>query len=97
VQPPLQPLRCYSPFSLYGVLEHGADFKAAARQLAKDGYGDQTGTAKPSSAPNSGGDRKWGKPEPLIGECPSIPYPMDALPAEIREAVVEVNDFTQSP
>jgi len=33
--------RAYSAFSVYGLLEHGGDFKAAAQELAKRGYGEQ--------------------------------------------------------
>lgn len=29
----------YSPFAVYGMLEHSGDFAAAARELAKSGYG----------------------------------------------------------
>jgi hypothetical protein len=32
-------LRGYSKFSVYGLLEHGGDFEAAARKLGQDGYG----------------------------------------------------------
>lgn len=39
----------------------------------------------------------WPEPEPLIGRSESTPYPLDTLPKPIREAVAEVNDFTQSP
>ncbi len=31
--------RGYSKFSVYGILEHGGDFGAAARQLRQEGYG----------------------------------------------------------
>ncbi len=54
------------------------------------------GDAKESGDPNNGGAGKWGRPESLFGECPSTPHSIDALPAEIRAAVLEVNDFTQS-
>jgi hypothetical protein len=32
---------CYSKFSAFTMLNHGGDFKAAAKALAADGYGDQ--------------------------------------------------------
>jgi hypothetical protein len=33
--------RGYNPFSIYAMLEHGSDFKAAARELGQAGYGTQ--------------------------------------------------------
>lgn len=33
--------RSYSPWQVYAMLEHGGDFKAAARQLAAEGYGEK--------------------------------------------------------
>jgi predicted P-loop ATPase len=38
---PFEAHRGYKPFSVYGLLEHGGDFKAAARALAEAGYGRQ--------------------------------------------------------
>lgn len=38
---PFEPFKAYAPFALYTMLEHGGDFKAAARELAKKGYGQQ--------------------------------------------------------
>ncbi len=37
----LEPGRSYSKFSVYGQLEHGGDFTAAAKTLRAKGYGDQ--------------------------------------------------------
>lgn len=41
--PPLEPGQSYSPLALYAMYEHGGDFSAAARQLARDGYGKTSG------------------------------------------------------
>jgi hypothetical protein len=38
---PFQARRGYKPFSVYGLLEHGGDFRAAAKALADAGYGRQ--------------------------------------------------------
>jgi len=32
-------MRAYSPFSVYSILEHGKDFRVAAKALAAEGYG----------------------------------------------------------
>jgi len=37
--PPLAPGHGYDAFTLYTILEHGGDFKAAAAALAREGYG----------------------------------------------------------
>jgi Bifunctional DNA primase/polymerase, N-terminal len=39
--PPFEADTSYTPFSAYALLEHGGDFKAAARALQQEGYGVQ--------------------------------------------------------
>ncbi|WP_237061812.1 DUF3987 domain-containing protein [Microbulbifer zhoushanensis] len=39
----------------------------------------------------------WPEPQPIIGIHESEPYPEDALPPRIRNAVHEVQSFTQAP
>ena len=39
----------------------------------------------------------WPEPQSLIDQVTSAPYPMDALPPVIREAVEEVRAFVQAP
>jgi hypothetical protein len=41
---PFEPGRAYSSFAVLALLDHGGDFAAAARQLADEGYGTQSGT-----------------------------------------------------
>ena len=38
---PFEPERAYKPFAVYAELEHNGDYKAAAKELARQGYGDQ--------------------------------------------------------
>jgi hypothetical protein len=38
--PPFEPQKAYSPFAVYAFLEHGGDFKEAAKALKHQGYGD---------------------------------------------------------
>lgn len=38
---PFEPERGYNPFSVYAILEHGGDFRAAAKTLRAEGYGGQ--------------------------------------------------------
>jgi hypothetical protein len=37
---------CYSRFATYTLLNHGGDFKVAAKELARQGYGDQAAPAR---------------------------------------------------
>lgn len=39
----------------------------------------------------------WAKPQPLAMKVNAEPYPLDALPAAVRAAVVEVQGFTKAP
>lgn len=39
----------------------------------------------------------WPEPEPLVKQVQESPYPLDALPVLMREAVQEVQGFTQAP
>jgi hypothetical protein len=39
--PPFDEDKNYSPFAIYALLEHGGDFTAAARELGRQGYGEQ--------------------------------------------------------
>lgn len=40
---------------------------------------------------------QWPEPLPLIDSITSEPYPLDALPTAMREAVLEVQGFAQAP
>ncbi len=43
------------------------------------------------------GPKNWRQPQPLTVKVKSEPYPVDALPNTIREAVAEVAAFVQAP
>jgi putative DNA primase/helicase len=65
--PPFTANRAYRPFSVYGLLEHGGDFKKAARFLAECGYG-RNGHRPTTSAPEpdtseAQGDERGRKPD----------------------------------
>jgi len=53
----------YSKFAAYALLNHGGDWRKAARQLADDGYGaPDEPTAVFGASPSSPGEAKEGKP-----------------------------------
>ena len=42
-------------------------------------------------------DDDWPEPEPLTTSLDPLPYPVGALPPEVRDAVLEVQGFVQAP
>jgi hypothetical protein len=75
------PCTCYGKFAAYALLNHGGDFKAAARELARQGYGEQRrrrqgkrggdATDRPGGAPPGGesgesGEEGCERPEIVI-------------------------------
>ncbi len=51
---PFEPDHCYDGFAVYALLEHHGDFGAAARELARQGYGASNGNGHhPPTAPAS--------------------------------------------
>jgi hypothetical protein len=49
---PFEPDKAYTPFSVYTFLNHDGDFSAAAKELRRQGYGDQTETPAESPQPS---------------------------------------------
>jgi putative DNA primase/helicase len=48
-------------------------------------------------SPPAGDSEGWPEPQPLAAKIESEPYPLDALPANIRAAVEEVAGFVKAP
>ena len=67
----LESERAYSPFSLYGRLEHNGDFEAAAKDLYRQGYGDRL--EKKEEKPRTFGVLSL---ERLIEENPTLSPPV---------------------
>jgi hypothetical protein len=61
---PFRPNTGYSPFAVYALLEHAGDFSAAAKALAKQGYGSMA----PSPAPPEQSETASGADAPA--RCP---------------------------
>lgn len=67
------------------------DSISAARQLTGDDSG-------PGSAGAVGPEATdWPEPEPLTEPLESLPYPVEALPPLLRDAVMETQAFVQAP
>jgi hypothetical protein len=52
---------------------------------------------EPASTPETDQQQSWGEPDPLAVEEVTEPYPLNALPTGIRDAVEEVVAFVQCP
>ena len=54
--------------------------------------------AKPiENESQSNGLNSWQEPLPITTNLPAEPYPIDALPDKIKQAVIEVQGFTRAP
>jgi hypothetical protein len=64
---PFEDGRSYSKFEAYTMLNHGGDFKAAARQLARQGYGTEATHTNGTAACGQGdsGQAAWQDPDAL--------------------------------
>ena len=71
---PFEPERSYTPFAAFTLLNHGGDYKAAARALAGQGY-----TARPAPAVNGNGHSNGSTPAQPRQEPPDEVFP-DAVP-----------------
>ncbi len=86
----------HDAFSLFTVLEHGGDHREAVKAAAR-----LLGIATPSEPravedpPPEAGD--WPAPQPLTASIEALPYPLDAFPDLIREAIAEAFAFTKAP
>lgn len=87
--------RMYSKFGAFTVLEHGGDFREAARSLARAGYGSRDrfdGGAEESAESGA----FWRAPDSI--ERPGFPqFPVHRLPGAIRGFCKAVSESVQVP
>jgi hypothetical protein len=92
-----KPCSCYSKFAAYAILHHAGDFKAAAKQLAAEGYGGHRreagscgGHGKDAAGQgDSPGATPWESVLPLSEVPRPMPFPLSVFPAAVRRAVEE--------
>jgi len=58
---------------------------------------DPTGAERESAASGGSALLDWLDPEPLTEALAPLPYPVDALPILLRDAVLEAQSFVQAP
>ena len=70
---------------------HGADAVRNAIAAA------QIPSSTPGALAGAIGGNLWPEPQPLFSKTEPEPYPLDALPDRIRDAVAEVANYSQAP
>lgn len=65
-----EPGRGYNRFSVYAILNHGGDFKAAARTLGAQGYGNPPSLRAAAAAGGRSGGDNGGDVDPLLALVP---------------------------
>jgi hypothetical protein len=89
---------CYTKFAAYTLLHHGGDYKAAVKELARQGYGDQA--HKANGRPKPAGEstpEAWEPPVPLGLDYYTPAFPIDALPSWMAEWAEAEARATQTP
>lgn len=78
--------KSYSPFGVYATIKHGGDYKAAARQLGIEGYGNQSKTPRRVQTPPQGATEVLAVAEGAVDDNPNA---SDDMLAEEWGALVE--------
>lgn len=98
----------HNKFGAFALLNHAGDWKAAARALGQQGYGEQRPervAASPRHEANGHEAKKqepcepepWEDPVPLTSLPNAPPFPVDILPHWLGDFVTEEARFTQTP
>jgi hypothetical protein len=89
---PFEADRAYDPFAIYSKLEHNGDFAAAARQLGKEGYGQEAAApSKPAATAET-----WDPPAEFYKfDLPA--FPINCLPDSLKSFVSSLATATQTP
>ncbi|MES9949348.1 MAG: DUF3987 domain-containing protein [Candidatus Thiodiazotropha sp.] len=82
--------------------EKATDFNDLHKHSGKDAVRDSVAAAEPITdttvlEDDSSTADEWPEPQPLLAEFKPQPYPLEALPTDIRDAVTEVQAFTKAP
>lgn len=90
--------RAYTKFAVYSILEHQGDFRAAAKSLARDGFGSRDKVFSSVNVEDEAEEfvQTWRDPDPI--ERPGFPaFPVHHLPESIRGFCRSVADSVQVP
>jgi hypothetical protein len=99
---PFEDGKSYGKFRAYALLNHNGDVSAAAKELARQGYGGQARGGKTHQA----NGKAHGEPSPesepwqeplLMEDPPPPPFPVECLPRWLAEWVRAQAEATQTP
>lgn len=99
---PLNDTHAHDAFDCMRILEHGGDTSAAVKDAADrlglaSASAPPRGEQQPGGADAPAGDDAWPEPQALTVKMKPQPYPINALPVPIRQAVEEVAGFVKAP
>ena len=95
---PFAPMKSYSRFAAYTLLNHAGDYKAAARALAGKGYGAQRPHPSANGSPAIPREPPaWEPPIPLAAIPQASPFPLEVLPPDLQRFVREVSEAKHAP
>jgi putative DNA primase/helicase len=98
---PFEPEKAYSKFGAYALLHHAGDFSAAARELARLGFGSGSDGHNNRSARNPGPaatDEDWPDPKPIPNHLsPVQAFDYALLPKAFVSFVSDVAERMQCP
>jgi hypothetical protein len=89
------PCTPYSKFAAYTFLNHEGDFKAAAKALASQGYGERRGAG--ANDERGVEDEPWDPPVPLTNSVTLPAFPVEVLPAWLSSWVTAEAEALQVP
>ncbi|MCP3891996.1 MAG: DUF3987 domain-containing protein, partial [Desulfobulbaceae bacterium] len=86
---PLEGGKSYSPFALFTMYYHQGNFSEAAKDIAKQGYGDTQVVIEES---------EWSEPQPLKAELPPVePIVEQMIPEPFKGWIMDAADRMQVP
>jgi putative DNA primase/helicase len=97
---PFQKGRNYSKFCAYTLLHHAGDFSAAARELARLGFGSGShgGNSRPTRNPEPSTEDAWPDPMPIPDYlCPVQSFDYALLPDAFVSFVSDIAERMQCP
>ena len=91
---PFEPQKSYRPFAVLALLDHGGDFREAAKALCQAGFGHPL--PFPQAGDPAAPGNPWGLPSLFLSHA-LPPFPAEALPPVLGAYVCEIAASSQVP